>query len=71
MRCKSWTTKPDFTYLHHIYQISSIQALHTFQHPFIQETTKFDHNFILYIQNFLDKMGRRYCTMRDINETKQ
>ena len=34
--------KSDFTYLHYIYQISSIQALHTFQHPYIQETRKID-----------------------------
>ena len=38
-----------YTYQHHIYQISSIQALPTFQHPYIQETTKLIHDFI-YIQ---------------------
>ena len=30
------------TYLCYIYQISSSQALHTFQHPYIQETRKID-----------------------------
>ena len=34
--------KSDFTYLHYIHQISSIQALHTSQHPYIQETRKID-----------------------------
>ena len=28
------------TYQHYIYQISSSPALHTFQHPYIQETRK-------------------------------
>ena len=28
------------TYQHHIYQISSIQALPTYQHPYIQERRK-------------------------------
>ena len=42
MRCNSWTTKPDFTYLHYIHQISSIQALPSCQHPYIQETRKID-----------------------------
>ena len=32
----------DFTYLHYTYQISSIQALHIFQHPYIQERRKLD-----------------------------
>ena len=42
MRHNSWITKPDFTYLHYIYQTSSIQALPTFQYPYIQETEKID-----------------------------
>ena len=42
MRCNSWSTKPHFTYVDYIYQISSIQTLHTSQHPYIQETTKID-----------------------------
>ena len=42
MRCNSWTTKSDFTYLHYIHQISSIPVLHTSQHPYIQETRKID-----------------------------
>ena len=40
MRCNSWTTKSEFTYLHYIYQISSIQTLHTFKHPCIQQINK-------------------------------
>ena len=31
-----------YTYQHYIYQISSIQALPTYQHPYIQETRKLD-----------------------------
>ena len=42
MGCNSWTTKSDFTYLHYIYQISSIPTLPTFQHPYIQEIRKID-----------------------------
>ena len=30
------------TYQHYIYQISSIQALPTYQHPYIQERRKID-----------------------------
>ena len=51
--------KPEFTCLHYITQISSIPALHTSQHPYIQETKKLIHDFILYTQNFLHKMGSR------------
>ena len=40
-------TKSDFTYLHYIHPISSIQVLPTSQHPYIQETTKTDTNRIL------------------------
>ena len=37
-----------------IYQISSSQALHTFQHPYIQKKQqKLIHEFILYKRNFL------------------
>ena len=36
------TTKPDFTYLHYIHQILSIQTLHTSHHPYIQETRNID-----------------------------
>ena len=50
MRCSSWTTKPNFTYLHYIDQISSIQALPIFQYPYIQETRKIDTGF-----RFIDK----------------
>ena len=42
MRCNSWTTKSDFTYLHYIHQITSIPTLHTSQHPYIQQTRKID-----------------------------
>ena len=42
MRCNSWSVKSDFTSLQYIYQISSILALHTFHHPYIQETRKID-----------------------------
>ena len=42
MRCNSWTIKSDFTYLHYIHQVSSIQALPTFQYPYIQETREID-----------------------------
>ena len=45
MRCNSGTTKPYFTYLHYIYQISSIQPLPTSQHPYIQEMRKIDTGF--------------------------
>ena len=38
MRCNSWTTKSDFIYLHYRYQISSIPALPTSQHSYIQST---------------------------------
>ena len=31
-----------YTYQHYIFQISSIQALPTYQHPYIQETRKID-----------------------------
>ena len=34
--------KVDFTYLHYICHISSIQALHISQHPYIQERRKID-----------------------------
>ena len=53
MRCNSWITESDFTYLHYIHQISSIQALPTFQYLYIQEKEKLIHDFILYIWNFL------------------
>ena len=33
MRCSSWTTKSDFTYLHYIYQIPSIQHYLHFNIP--------------------------------------
>ena len=42
-----------YTYQHYIYQISSIKALPTYQHPYIQETTKLIHDFVLYTRNFL------------------
>ena len=45
MRCNSWTTEPDFTYPHYIQQMSSILTLHTYQHPYIQETRKIDNHF--------------------------
>ena len=43
-----------YTYQHYLYQISSIQALPTYQHPYIQERRKLD--FILYTRNFLHEM---------------
>ena len=60
MRCNSWTIKSDFTYVHYIYQISSIPALFTSQHPIYKKQEKLIHDFILYIRNFLHKMGSRY-----------
>ena len=48
MRCNSWTTKPDFIYVHYVHLISLIQALPTSQHPYIQETRKLIHDLILY-----------------------
>ena len=53
------------------YQISSIQALHTFQHPYIQETKKLIHDFILYKETSFMKMESKYCIMGSINEDKQ
>ena len=35
LRCNPWKTKSYSTYLHYIYQISSILALPTFQYPYI------------------------------------
>ena len=71
MRCNSWTTKSDFTYLHYIYQIPSIPVLHTSQHPCIQEEEKLIHDFILYTRNFPHKMESKYCIVGSINENKQ
>ena len=70
MRCNSWTTKPDFTYLHYIYQISSIQALLHFNISIYKKQEKLIYDFILYTRNFLHKMGSRYCINNE-NENKQ
>ena len=48
-----------------------MQALPTYQHPYIQETTKLIHDFILYTRNFLHEMESKYCIMGSINENKQ
>ena len=62
-----------YTYQHYIYsyQISSIKALPTYQHPYIQETTKLIHDFILYTRNFLHEMESKYCIIGSINQDKQ
>ena len=62
MRCNSWTTKPDFTYLgvHYIHQISSIPALPTSQPPYLQET--------IYTRIFLHMMR---SILNNSNENKQ
>ena len=43
----------------YIHQISTIPALHTFQHSILQETTKLIHEFILYTRNFLHENGKQ------------
>ena len=58
-------------HISNIYQISSIKALPTYEHPYIQETTKLIHDFILYTRNFLHEMESKYCLMGSINQDKQ
>ena len=58
-------------YQHYIHQISSSQALHTFQHPYIKETRKMIHDFILYTRKLVHENGNKYCIMDNIIQDKQ
>ena len=60
------------TYQHYIHKISSSQALHTCQNPYMQETRKIDTLFhFIYTRNFPREMERKYCIMGSINGNKQ
>ena len=55
MRFNSWTTIPDFTHLHYIYQISSIQYYLHLNIPIYKKQEKLKNDFIPYTRNFLHK----------------
>ena len=68
MRCNSWTIKSDFTYLHYIYQTSSIQHYIYLNIPIYKKQENLIRDFILYTRNFLHEMGSRHCINNE-NET--
>ena len=59
-----------YTYLHYIYQISSIQELPTLQET--KERKKNSYMISFYIQETsYMKMESKYCIMGSINDDKQ